>query len=417
MSFILLVEDSPIFGTIVKNNIEKQLQCSIVWAQSFAEASKIIDEQHQDISVALLDLNLPDSEMGAIVDYATAQSIPSIVFTSRFDIKLHQTIWAKGVVDYVLKDGPDSLTYIVNQIKRLERNHKYKVLVVDDSPVIRKLITRLLTIHKYPVIVAGNGNEALLQIEQHPDTKLVLSDYNMPDMDGFELTKLLRRKHSHTNLAIIGLSAQGDRHISARFIKHGANDFIAKPFYAEEFYCRLNLNIDTMERISIIRESSYRDFLTGLHNRRYFFEKAERFHANNQQLCVAMIDIDFFKKVNDKYGHDTGDRTLKEVATCLTSTLTETKLIARFGGEEFCVLCTGMEAHEALHYFDQLRQEIEKITIRYKEAMFNITVSIGLCTCQADSLDTIINLADEQLYAAKQQGRNRVCIDVAVRDS
>lgn len=109
MAMILLVEDSPIFGSIVKSNLEKQLQHIITWAQTFKEAKKIIDVEKNNIKIALLDLNLPDAETGAIVDYTTANNVPSIVFTSRFDIKLHKRIWAKGVVDYVMKDGPDSL--------------------------------------------------------------------------------------------------------------------------------------------------------------------------------------------------------------------------------------------------------------------------------------------------------------------
>ena len=99
MSSIFLVEDSPIFGSLVKNNIEKQLQCPVIWSQSFTAAKQILDEKSDEIDVALLDLNLPDAEMGEVVDYAVAKGISSIVFTSRFDIKLHQKIWSKGVVD------------------------------------------------------------------------------------------------------------------------------------------------------------------------------------------------------------------------------------------------------------------------------------------------------------------------------
>ncbi len=403
---ILLVEDSPIFGTLVKSNLEKRLSESIYWAQSFAAAKKIIDERAEDIDVALLDLSLPDCDMGEVVDYAISHEISSIVFTSRFDIQMHKTIWGKGVVDYVLKDGPDSLNYLAQQIQRLRRNHKYKILVVDDSPMLRKLICRLLTIHRFPTVTANNGVEALQVLEQHPDINLILTDYNMPEMDGFELTRTLRRHNSQENLAIIGLSAQGDRHVSAKFIKHGANDFIAKPFYAEEFYCRVNLNIDNMERVAIIRDSSHRDYLTGLHNRRYFFSRMARIFPKAKQLCVAMVDIDFFKAVNDNYGHDVGDTTLCVVADLLRRHLPEDALIARFGGEEFCLgLCdrTDMAVFDLL---EQLRLQVENTTISAGDNTFNITISIGVCCKKMATIDEMIATADELLYNAKQQGRN-----------
>jgi len=409
MSSILIVEDSQIFGSLVKKNIEKHFQCPVIWSQSFTEAKKVIDAQADEIDVALLDLNLPDAEMGEVVDYAVAKGIASIVFTSRFDNKLHQYIWSKGVVDYVLKDGPDSLNYIVSQIRRLQRNHLYKVMVVDDSPVIRKLISRLLHIHRFNVITAENGKDALSLLDAHPDTKLILTDYNMPIMDGYDLTRALRRKHTQTDLSIIGLSAQGDRHISAKFIKHGANDFIAKPFYAEEFYCRINQSIDTLERIKTIQKSSYQDFLTGLYNRRYFFEKAPALFKKQQPLSIAMIDIDFFKKVNDTYGHDVGDITLKRVAEVLKQSLPQAHLIARFGGEEFCVLLLGMERQQAELLFNQARVAIENETITFPSGTLSVTVSIGLSTHKEDSIDEMISIADQQLYRAKEDGRNRVC--------
>ena len=411
MSLILIVEDSPIFGSLVKKSIEQRLDHTVVWVETFSDAKKVLDEQSDQIDVALLDLNLPDAEMGEVVDYTVAKNVASIVFTSRFDIKLHQTIWAKGVVDYVLKEGPDSLNLIVKQIKRLQRNSRYKVMVVDDSMVIRKMITRLLKIHRFNVISAENGNKALALLEQHPDTQLILTDYNMPEMDGFNLTRTLRRKHTQTDLAIIGLSAQDDRHITAKFIKHGANDFIAKPFYAEEFYCRINQNIDTLESIRIIRESSYRDFLTGLHNRRFFFEKIATLFSRDTPACVAMVDIDFFKKVNDQYGHDIGDIALKQVASTLIASLPDAQLIARFGGEEFCIFIQELNPDKAYHYFEALRLTIEKEPILLNNGSFNISISIGLCTEKQPDIDAMITIADSQLYQAKEHGRNRVCTD------
>ena len=237
-------------------------------------------------------------------------------------------------------------------------------MVVDDSSVSRKLATELLQIHNFQVITAKNGVQALAKLEENPDINLILTDYNMPEMDGYVLTRKLRRKRSQTNLVIIGISTQNDQYTAAKFIKHGANDFISKPFYAEEFYCRLNLHIDILENIRQIRESSYRDFLTGLHNRRYFFKHAPTLHAQEKSLAVAMLDIDFFKKVNDTYGHDTGDITLKYVSETLQSALPEAKFISRFGGEEFCVVFQELEPTEAQQCFELVRKTLRPLLSR-----------------------------------------------------
>lgn len=408
MSTVLIVEDSRMFGLMVQKSIQRQLSQPTLWVTTFAEAKQIIDQQSDTISVALLDLNLPDAESGEVVEYAVSKGIPSIVFTSNFDEKLHQNIWNKGVVDYVLKEGPDSLNYIVSQVKRLGKNPQTKALVVDDSELIRDLICQLLEIHGFPVLTAKNGSEALSILEKHPDIRLILTDYNMPDMDGFQLTRTIRRKSSKNDLVIIGLSAQNNHQISAKFLKYGANDFISKPFFAEEFYCRINQNLDTIDHIQQIKESSYRDFLTGLHNRRYFFEKAPNLTLKAQTMAVAMLDIDFFKKVNDRYGHDAGDIALKHVASILKKQIPESQLASRFGGEEFCVLCCDLDADKVYQQFETVRQTIEENPVHLADDSLTLTISIGVCMSTNKDIDAVIACADEQLYAAKQQGRNRV---------
>ncbi|MCD6526215.1 MAG: diguanylate cyclase [Desulfuromonas sp.] len=417
MSTVLIVEDSRMFGLLVQKNIQRQLSQPTIWVTSFAEAKQIMDERADSLSVALLDLNLPDAESGEVVDYAVSKGIPSIVFTSNFDVTLHQSIWNKGVVDYVLKEGPDSLSYIVAQAKRLEKNPRIKVLVVDDSPLVRDLISQLLEIHRFPVLTAENGTQALEILKQNPDIQLIVTDYNMPDMDGFQLTRTIRRKHSKNDVVIIGLSAQDNHQISAKFLKYGANDFISKPFFAEEFYCRINQNLDTIDHIQQIKESSYRDFLTGLHNRRFFFEQAPKLIKSSQQMGVAILDIDLFKKVNDTYGHDAGDVALKHVASLLKEHIPATQLISRFGGEEFCVLCCNLNNNQIFQQFDILRQVIEQTPVPLSSGPLTITMSIGVCVCPAGEIDAAIATADHQLYAAKQQGRNRVCIDSGDSDS
>ena len=127
-------------------------------------------------------------------------------------------------------------------------------------------------------------------LKRHPDIKMVISDYFMPGMDGVELTRRIRHRHRKDQLAVIGISAYGNTILSARFIKNGANDFLNKPFSSEEFYCRVTQNLEMLEYIQKLRETSIRDPLTGLFNRRRFFEAAKELHARLARGEESMKD-------------------------------------------------------------------------------------------------------------------------------
>jgi PleD family two-component response regulator len=125
---------------------------------------------------------------------------------------------------------------------------------VDDSRVFRNRISSLLEVHQYSVLPAGDGAEALKILGENPDIALVITDYEMPKMDGFDLTQKIREKRDKNEVAIIGISAQGDHGLSARFLKNGANDFICKPFLTEEFYCRVTQNVETIEHLRRLKQ-------------------------------------------------------------------------------------------------------------------------------------------------------------------
>ncbi|MBU4412947.1 MAG: diguanylate cyclase, partial [Proteobacteria bacterium] len=218
--------------------------------------------------------------------------------------------------------------------------------------------------------------------------------------------------HAKDELAIIGLSATGDQTISAQFIKNGANDFLSKPFSTEEFYCRVNQNMDLLDYIRQIKESSNRDYLTGLYNRRYFFEMGKKLLSSANRghitVAVALLDIDFFKKVNDTHGHDAGDLVLKNLGAALLRRFRETDIVCRYGGEEICILVVNM-AGESIHdIFNGVRKNIAQTTMDLGREKIRITVSIGLCVEAKESLEEMITIADEMLYAAKENGRNQV---------
>jgi diguanylate cyclase (GGDEF)-like protein len=213
-------------------------------------------------------------------------------------------------------------------------------------------------------------------------------------------------------LAIIGVSGSGGSVMSARFLKKGANDFIVKPFSNEEFYLRINQNVEMLEYIDAIRKAAIKDHLTGLYNRRYFFEVGEKLFKNAQRknfdIVLAMIDIDHFKRVNDQYGHAVGDKVLRHISGIMTDRFRSSDVIARLGGEEFCVMAPGMSPDHCFEIFDTLRQSIASDPLTVDGNRIDTTISIGLTATLGATLEATLDHADRLLYQAKNQGRNRV---------
>ncbi len=261
MARILVVEDSTVFGNLIRKEIESRLGMTVVLTKSYAETKKLLTDLEEEnffsednFFVAVLDLNLPDAPAGKIVDLVRSKSIPSIVFTAEFDNKTREMIWAKDIVDYVYKRGKQDIQYLVSLIRRIHSNHSIKILVSDDSGTFRTKICNLLELHQYTVIQAGDGLEALKRIDENPDINLVITDYEMPKMDGFSLIQKIREKHDKNEIAIIGISSSGEPGLSARFLKNGANDFVIKPFGTEEFYCRVTQNVETIENLRRLKQ-------------------------------------------------------------------------------------------------------------------------------------------------------------------
>lgn len=414
MEKVLIVEDSKVFARILIRKIEDELFFDTCWASNFEEARYLIEENPDghNYFVALLDLHLPDAADGRIVDYVIAKGIPSIVFTGDVQSEVRDRIWSKKVVDYVAKESPDSLDYLCSLVRRISLNKFVNVLVVDDSTTVRHHLMRLLEAHEFVIHEADTGERALEVLSRHPEIRVVITDYFMPGIDGVELTRRIRRLHRKDALAVIGISAYGNTILSARFIKNGANDFLNKPFSSEEFYCRVTQNLEMLEYIQKLRETSIRDPLTGLYNRRHFFDAAKELHARvrrgEDSLTLAMIDIDHFKKVNDTHGHAVGDEVLKHVAHGLSNRFRGHDVVARLGGEEFCVLARGLAGEPAMAVFNDLRNSIERSKAKAGKASVGVTISIGICDRPMGSVDAMLAAADAALYKAKRSGRNRV---------
>ena len=258
-----------------------------------------------------------------------------------------------------------------------------------------------------------NGVKALEVMKQHKNIKMVVTDLEMPEMDGIALTNELRREYTRDQLAIIGISGASNGIHSARFIKNGADDFLRKPFCPEEFYCRMTQNIENLKNIEQIQKAANTDYLTELPNRRAFFTEAESrinlYRQKNVPFCVAMLDIDLFKQVNDSYGHEAGDHILKVLALYMRKHF-GAGLCARLGGEEFAVLLPGLDEDQLYNKLDDFRREISVSQLTYEDHHITFTVSIGFTSGSEQTLAQHISEADIALYSAKENGRNQVVI-------
>lgn len=409
---VLIADDSRAINQMLTHSIEDRLKIDVVSAFSMEEAKQHLSAQKHSFLVAILDVNLPDAPNGEVIDHVLGLNIPVIVLTGSESDDLHRAMVEKQIIDYVVKRNFNEIEYVIDLVKRLQQNRFRKVMVVDDSCSSRQLISSLLQRQYLNVLQAVNGVEALELMEKHDDVCLIITDYNMPKMDGMSLTTKVRELYSRNELAIIGISTNGNDIVSIKLLKSGANDFIVRPFMHEEFYCRINQNIDLVANYRLLQDASNRDFLTGLYNRKYIFGVSEQLFMNakrdNFSMATAMIDIDHFKSINDTYGHDVGDLALKHVTTIFNTHLRKADFIARIGGEEFCLLCINVDNEAAKTLLNRFRKAVETNPLVLDEATIPITISIGYTTQLADSLDPALKLADAALYEAKEGGRNRV---------
>lgn len=406
---ILVVDDSPMFLRLLAQTVQQRIPSQVFTADSLEKTRILLDEQHFD--AAMLDLNLPDAPRGEVVELVLERGIPVIVFASACTEALRKRLWAMEIADYVIKEGDASLLYAVNQVRRILRNQEIKVLVVEDSDMIRSMIAKLLRVHRFQVFEAADGLAGLQILRENPDIRLITTDYEMPEMDGVQFIRKVRQTYAKEQIAIIGFSNHEQDIISTRFLKSGANDFLSKPFSSERFYCRISQNIELLEYIEMIRDYSEKDFLTGLYNRRYLFEHGpdfmKRIARGGRNIFLAMFDIDFFKKINDQYGHEVGDIVLKSLSQKMLDAFRMHGIVVRLGGEEFCALLQDGDLDVAAG-LDNFRNEIAQNSIEHGGAVLRYTLSIGLCAAQDEDLDSMLRRADEALYRAKQMGRNRL---------
>jgi two-component system cell cycle response regulator len=300
------------------------------------------------------------------------------------------------------------------------------ILVADDEPVNRALIARRLEREGYHVLTARNGSEAVEQARASlPD--LVILDVMMPEMDGLDACRLIKETEATRDIPVIFLSARDETAMKVSGLGLGADDYISKPFEAEELIARIHVAIrlkrerdqlrnnaeEASIRAELAQEQAMTDALTGLLNRYGLQHVLVREHAEarryNRPLSCLVIDLDNFKTINDTYGHASGDLALQQIAGILREAVRASDTVFRYGGEEFLVLLPETDLDGAIALAEKIRLAAASRTFGEGQRSFTLTLSAGAgCLCDNESGHDMIARADMALYRAKEQGRNRV---------
>ncbi|MCM2292951.1 response regulator [Allorhizobium sp. BGMRC 0089] len=246
---IIVAEDSNVFTSMIRQRLKEIFNIDPEICRTYEDLMAANELNDTPVTLAISNINLPGAENGEALEYLTDCNIPTIVFTSTFHEKTREKLLAKDIVDYIIKDSIFAVEMLAESVCRFLTNHRHHVLIVDDSPTARALLSSRLKRYNFRVSTAENGAKAIELLKANADIGLVVTDYNMPDIDGFELTRRIRAVRGSHELRIIGVSSSSDRLLSARFLKVGGNDFMLRPFIDEEFYCRVNQNLDTLVQI------------------------------------------------------------------------------------------------------------------------------------------------------------------------
>jgi diguanylate cyclase (GGDEF)-like protein len=300
------------------------------------------------------------------------------------------------------------------------------ILLVEDSQTTTALLSKYLA-GSYRLLHAKDGAEAWEMLEANPDIELVITDINMPRMTGHQLLVRIRKSEEprFKNMPVIVMTTTDDNLDRNLAFLNGANDFISKPIDEIELQARVNVHYKlahTIRELEASRqqlaEQATTDPLTRIKNRRAFFENGTKHMAMARRygtdVSILIADLDHFKRINDTHGHQAGDEALRHVARILSGMTRTEDTVARIGGEEFAILLPGTNRLGAAVLAERIRTAIERERFIVAEQVIPLTVSIGIASHaveRTDTIDQLLNIADQRLYLAKKNGRNRICVN------
>jgi diguanylate cyclase (GGDEF)-like protein len=302
-----------------------------------------------------------------------------------------------------------------------------RILIAEDDVTSRLLLKRVLENWGYEVAATRDGAEALQALLAENAPRLAILDWIMPAMDGIDVCRRVRDRETLQPPYLILLTALGDKQSVVAGLQAGADDYVGKPYDPDELHARVEvgrrlveLNEELLAAQRTLEIQARTDALTGVLNRRAIFKElereTERATRDGIALGLGMLDIDHFKLVNDTYGHVVGDVVLCEVVRRALGVMRPYDTFGRFGGEEFLVLVPGSGEEELKDVLERIRGVIGSAPIAVGGREIAVTVSLGGATRSHESADDLIALADDALYTAKEQGRDRVVLRVSAEE-
>ena len=296
-----------------------------------------------------------------------------------------------------------------------------RVLAAEDNPVFQSMLKTMLTKWGYQAIMARSGTEAWRVLESEDAPRLAVLDWMMPGMDGLEICRRIRSANREPYIYILLLTARTESQDLIEGMDAGADDYLTKPFNAHELRVRLHAGrriLDLQEELlkarEALREQATHDGLTGLLNRTGVLEKLDdelaRASRTGTPVSVLMADLDLFKSINDTRGHLVGDAVLREAARRLKTAVRRYDSVGRYGGEEFLIVLPGCNATEAAIQGERMRQAIGATPFLSGGQPVLVTASLGAACSSNGAPETLVREADDALYLAKENGRNRVVV-------
>jgi diguanylate cyclase (GGDEF)-like protein len=337
---------------------------------------------------------------------------PAIFVGDRDDMRLRLAAVRGGCGAFLDHPAdPMALVEAVDRLSAMASEDPLRVLIIDDSRVSARfhsdilarsgIATRIVTA---PMEVAGPLKDF--------QPELILMDLVMPDCSGQELAGVIRQEEAYDSIPIVFLSGEGDRDRQLSALGQGGDDFLTKPIEPSHLVLSVTIRANRFRGLRALIE---RDGLTGLYNhsatKAHIVALLERGAANGENLTLAILDLDHFKKINDDHGHAVGDMVIKSIARLLRQQLRRTDIIGRIGGEEFAAVLPGLAAPQAHGLIDRVRLTFCDIRHRAATGPFSASFSAGLADiAKHHTPNDLSNAADSALYSAKGAGRNQVTL-------
>ncbi len=404
----LIIEDQKSMALLLQRELAFLTNFPIYICHSLAEATALLNT-HVKISVCLSDLNLPDAAQGEAIDLLLSKHITTIVLTASYNDETRQAMFKRKVADYVLKDGLSSIRYAVQTAYTIHQNSQRQAWLLSSGSKSSSKLLGMLRIHHFQVSLYESDHELLEDLKNYsPGLVLLDISEDFSNTEFYTFVNQIRLQYSQNQLPMMSCAPSENIPAAIKLMKYGVNDFYNTGFTAEEFHIRVNQNIQHAESFLEIERISQTDALTRIFNRGHFFSagtvRFEQLKSSQKYFFTVMADIDHFKRVNDNNGHQKGDDAIVYTAQQIQQTFSN-HLVARFGGEEFCILGQVEDASEIEALCETLRATIENDSLSATGVPF--TISLGL-TYSGKDLEEAVSKADKALYRSKKSGRNLV---------